>query len=87
MWVRPVEIERHAKGPRLFVFGRRLHECHAGLALLVAVATALLFEASLWPSLICGAIAAWMIVKDYRDLRAATRDTASWSWWIHRVSA
>jgi lysyl-tRNA synthetase class 2 len=26
--VRPLTVERHALGPRLHVFGRRVHECH-----------------------------------------------------------
>lgn len=87
MFRSPIRIQRHAQGPRLFIFGLRLHECHAGLAILAAVVLALTLEAALLPSVLTGVIAGWMIVKDFRDLRAATRDTASWSWWIHRVTA
>ena len=40
-------IERHALGPRVHVLGRRVHECHLGLAL---AAVALRASSRAWPS-------------------------------------
>lgn len=84
-----IRIERHAKGPRLFIAGRRVHECHAGLVLL---ALALLMRVvhvgdERAPTGLVAGIAilgAYMTVKDARDFVPRWRDTASWSMGIHR---
>ena len=76
-------MEAHELGPRCYVFGLRVHECHLGLALLPVAA--LLWDAAGWAA---GAVAlflaAWLVVKDWRDLFPATRDTAAWSIGPHR---
>jgi lysyl-tRNA synthetase class 2 len=81
-----VQLERNPRGPRLYVLGRRTHECHLGLALLAADLAG--WAARLWPlSLWSGAviaIAAWMIAKDWRDLvPSRLRDTGTWHLGIH----
>jgi len=84
-----IRLERHEKGPRLFVAGRRLHECHAGVAVLgVAMLLHLLhFGDEQVPTGVVALIAilgAYMIIKDARDFVPRWRDTASWSVGIHR---
>lgn len=79
-----VTLERHALGPRLYVFGRRTHECHFGLAVAAAAIACAVVRA---PELLAaglGLLAAWLVVKDWRDLHPATRDTAAWSLGLHR---
>ncbi|HEX6713946.1 MAG TPA: phosphatidylglycerol lysyltransferase domain-containing protein [Thermoleophilaceae bacterium] len=73
-------IERHELGPRLYVFGRRIHEWHAGVAL---VPVALLSGGSIagWT---IGLIGAWLFIKDWNDLFPSRRDSAAWSVSPHR---
>lgn len=82
---RALRVERHPLGPRLHVLGRRVHECHLGLGLgaLAAIAFALGLGAPA-VSLLALALAAWLVAKDWRDLNPSTRDTAAWSWRLHR---
>jgi len=81
-----IRIERHRQGPRLFLFGARIHEVHLGLA--IAAATVLGAELGLWRySLRAGAVlalGAYMAVKDARDLLPSTRDTGAWRLGLHR---
>jgi lysyl-tRNA synthetase, class II len=81
---RVARVERHALGPRLFVLGRRLHECHLGLAALLAGGVLALAEMSAAPLAVLLATGAWLVVKDWRDLHPATRDTAMWRPGLHR---
>jgi lysyl-tRNA synthetase class 2 len=80
-----LRIERNPRGPRLFVLGRRIHECHAGLALLLVVSAGTLLHA--WPVSAWLGLAAlggvWMVVKDWRDLLPSLRDTGAWRLGIH----
>jgi lysyl-tRNA synthetase class 2 len=78
-----LQVERHELGPRLHVLGRRVHECHAGLVLMLLAPLLALAGATL-PSAALGAIALWLLAKDWRDLHPATRDTAAWSLGLHR---
>ena len=86
---RVVRIERHPLGPRLFVLGKRLHECHAGLALFVAWLVAAAVDAPVPHAAGVGTalLGAWLVVKDWRDLFPSTRDTAAWSVAPHRRPA
>ena len=80
-----VRIERNPRGPRLFVLGQRIHECHAGLTLLfVLLAGQLLhgWPASAWLGL-AAAAAVWLVVKDWRDLVPSLRDTGAWRLGVH----
>ena len=65
------------------MLGARVHECHLGLALLPLAAV--LWDVAGWVSgAVALAFALWMLVKDWRDLFPATRDTAAWSIGPHR---
>ncbi len=79
-----LRIERHNLGPRLYVLGRRVHECHAGLALALAALAPLIlgFERRLAVTLL--AIGAWLVWKDWHDLLPGTRDTTAWRLGVHR---
>ncbi len=82
---RVVRVERNVRGPRLFVCGRRVHECHVGLGLLSALLAGVLLR--LWPPsdelAVVAAVGAWMLVKDWRDLVPSLRDTGAWRLGIH----
>src|ERR1051325_3767811 len=73
-------VERHELGPRLYVLGRRVHECHAGIVI-AAIATGSLLAR--WPlpaplGLATLAIGAWLVWKDWHDLLPSKRDTTAW---------
>lgn len=79
-------IERHPLGPRVYVFGFRLHEWHLGVAVLIALGTGVgigVVHETLAPSLAAGA-GIWLIVKDWRDVGRLDRDTAAWRLGLHR---
>src|SRR5674476_148183 len=81
-----VQIERHSHGPRLYVLGVRVHECHLGIVLLagdLAGLLARLWALSLWSGLVALA-GGWMLLKDGRDLVPSLRDTGSWRLGVHR---
>jgi hypothetical protein len=81
-----VRIERHRYGPRLFVLGHRVHECAVGLALLAAALAATLAGlASHAHGAEAAAVAAWLVIKDWRDLFPSKRNTGRWSLLPHRV--
>src|SRR5205085_10199917 len=80
-----LRIERHQQGPRLYACGRRVHEWHCGVAVVAATAAMLALEAatiSLW-TLGAFVLGAWLIAKDWRDIPARSRDTASWRVGLH----
>jgi lysyl-tRNA synthetase class 2 len=78
-----VWVERHELGPRLYVAGRRVHEWHAGLALLASVAAIPPLHGSPagWTLAVIGA---WLVIKDWNDLFPSRRDTAAWRIRPHR---
>jgi lysyl-tRNA synthetase class 2 len=79
-------VERHQLGPRLYVLERRVHECHAGAALLLAGLLTFAFEIGL-PAAILGATVAagaWLIVKDWQDFLPSRRNGSAWRTGIHR---
>ncbi len=80
-----VRIERHRYGPRVYLLGHRVHECAVGLALLVAaLSVALAGVVSPAHSAEAAVVAAWLVIKDWRDLFESKRDTATWRLGIHR---
>jgi len=81
-----VRLERHPSGPRVHVLGRRIHEYHLGLSVAV-VATTVGALGKDRAALLLFLAAGWLVLKDWRDLFPALRDTASWRLWIHRVPA
>src|SRR5262249_58242358 len=80
-------LERHRLGPRVYLFGRRVHEWHLGVALGSAYLLGIGFHAIAATStealLVC-AVACWLVIKDWRDLVPGLRDTASWQLGLHR---
>lgn len=78
-----VELERHRLGPRIHVFGRRIHEYQCGFAVL-AFAPLAWFQGRPGLALASGA-GLWLVVKDWPDLFPATRDKASWRLGVHRL--
>ncbi len=80
-------VDRHELGPRLYVLGRRVHECHAGIGLAGAAALILIVGWPLPTPLVIASLAvgAWLLWKDWRDLFPRLRDTAAWSAGMHRV--
>lgn len=81
-----LRLERHRLGPRVHVLGRRIHEWHLGVAVIVLAIAGRL--TGLWSEeLPTGAIAAlgvYLVVKDWHDLAPSHRDTAAWTIGIHR---
>jgi hypothetical protein len=77
-----VRFERHALGPRGYLFGVRVHEWHLGLVAFAGglAATALGLRAG-WIPLLVGI---WLVAKDWHDLFPSRRDTAAWRLGIHR---
>jgi lysyl-tRNA synthetase class 2 len=82
--MRLVALERHELGPRLHVVGRRVHECHVGLVLAGMALLCLMASGAHVLTLTLALVSAWLLVKDWRDLHPATRDTAAWSVGLHR---
>jgi lysyl-tRNA synthetase class 2 len=78
-----VRIEKHDLGPRLYVAGYRVHEWHAGLAL-VAAALAIPPLRDSVAGWTIGLIGAWLFIKDWHDLFPSRRDTAAWRIAPHR---
>src|SRR2546421_3895368 len=81
-----LRVERHLLGPRICLFGVRLHEWPLGAALLLALVVGFVFgEVHDW--LTAGLTAAaglWLVAKDWRDLTPSRRDTGSWRLGLHR---
>jgi len=74
-----IRVERNPRGPRLFVVGRRVHECYVGLGLLLALVLgniAHMWALSPWVGL-AAVVGAWMVLKDWRDLVPSLRDTGA----------
>ena len=83
---RLIRVERHALGPRVYVFGRRVHEWHLGagiLAALVVAAQADGLTGGVGPYL-AATVGTWLVAKDWRDLTRSGRDTAAWRLGFHR---
>jgi lysyl-tRNA synthetase class 2 len=79
-------IERHTLGPRVYFLGRRWHDWHLGVVLLVALgigALAGLVHDS-FPAALVVLVGVWLIAKDWRDLTSHRRDTAAWRLGLHR---
>jgi lysyl-tRNA synthetase, class II len=84
-----LRFERHPFGPRVYLLRRRIHEYHLGLAILVALAAGSLLG---WVELGLGTVLAtlagvWLVVKDWRDIAPARRDSSTWQLGLHRRAA
>ena len=84
-----VRLERHPRGPRLYVGRVRVHEWQLGVGLLVLVLAGWLGD--LWPfaswTLLVAVASAYMVAKDWRDLVPSKRETGTWSIGFHRQLA
>jgi lysyl-tRNA synthetase class 2 len=81
-----IRLVRHKHGPRVFVFGRRVHEWHLGVATAGVALIGLLADAwrlTVWSGAALG-IAGWLVIKDWHDLFPHRRDTAAWRIGLHR---
>jgi hypothetical protein len=82
-----LRLERHRLGPRVYLFGLRIHEFLLGFAVLgVVIAGAI---ANVWDvthrTEVAAALGMWLVAKDWRDLFPSKRNKASWSLLPHRV--
>ena len=82
-----LRLERHELGPRVYLFGLRIHEFALGFAVLaVLLAFGLTDHWEMTKRFDAGVFAgSWLVVKDWRDLFPSKRNTASWSLLPHRV--
>ena len=80
-----LRFERHELGPRVYVFGLRIHEWHLGAAVVaVAVATGMTRWVGIVGTIVLGLVGVWLILKDWPDLTRSRRDTTGWRLWLHR---
>ncbi|HEX3454594.1 MAG TPA: phosphatidylglycerol lysyltransferase domain-containing protein [Gaiellaceae bacterium] len=80
-----ISLERHQLGPRVRVFGRRVHEWQLGVAVACLAASLRLANVVDDPgAALMGALAAWLVIKDWHDLFPSRRDTASWRPFLHK---
>ena len=83
---KPISLEWHHLGPRVFVFGTRIHEFALGFAIVgVVVGLAAAGTISFWgPYELVTLFGLWLIAKDSPDLFRSTRNTRSWRVGLHR---
>ncbi len=79
----PLRLERHRLGPRVYVFGARVHEYQLGFAI-TAGGLAGAGLAWAWTTVIT-LVGVVLVAKDWPDLFPATRDTARWRFGVHRL--
>src|SRR6476646_7417468 len=79
-----LRLERHPLGPRVYVLGRRIHEYQLGLALAAVALCEWLVVGRPQRAAAVALVAAWLVVKDWRDLLPARRDSAAWRPGLHR---
>ena len=80
-----LRVERHRLGVRVYLFRRRIHEWHLGLAVLTADALAgLLGALAPVPSLVIALVGVWLVAKDWPDLTRSGRDATAWRLGLHR---
>ena len=83
---RLVDIRRHHLGPRVYVGGVRVHECFAGLFTIMLLAAMEVTGHVGHPHFdaLVGAVAVWMIAKDWPDFFPSRRDTYAWNLGLHQ---
>ena len=80
-----LRIDRHRLGPRVYLLGARVHEWHLGAVLLLGLAVGALFHhvgdgVGTAVAVVAGI---WLVLKDWRDLHPAHRDTTAWRLGLH----
>jgi hypothetical protein len=82
-----LRLERHRLGPRVYLFGLRIHEFLLGFAVLAVLIAGGLTNA--WDlthrTEAVAFFGTWLVAKDWRDLFPSKRNKASWSLLPHRV--
>jgi len=82
-----LRLERHRLGPRVYLFGLRIHEFLLGFGVFAVLLGG--GVADVWDltrrTVAAALFGTWLIVKDWRDLFPSKRNTASWSLLPHRV--
>ena len=79
------ELERNPLGLRLHVFGRRAHEWHLGVLVILGFGVAGLAGAVRpTTALVALLLGLWLIAKDWPDLTGSGRDAAGWRLGLHR---
>jgi hypothetical protein len=81
-----LRLERHRLGPRVYLFGLRIHEFLLGfgvLAVLLAGGVADVWDLTRRTEA-AALVGTWLVGKDWRDLFPSKRNTASWSLLPHR---
>jgi len=82
-----LRLERHRLGPRVYLFGLRIHEFALGFAVLGALLIGGVADS--WDlsrgTFAATAAGSWLVIKDWRDLFPGMRNTAAWSFLPHRV--
>ena len=86
---KPVSIEWHQLGPRVYVLGRRVHEFALGFAIAgAAIGLAAAGVVSFWgPIELVVIFGLFLVVKDSPDLLPQTRNTRAWRLGVHRRAA
>src|SRR5438094_474789 len=80
-----LRIQRHRLGPRVYVLGRRVHEWQLGLAVGVGGLSGWGAGTLNGQAAAClVAAAAWLVIKDWRDVLPAQRDTTAWRIGVHK---
>ena len=82
-----LRLERHRLGPRVYLFGLRIHEVALGLAVLAVLLAGGIVD--VWDltrrTETALALGSWLVAKDWRDLFPSKRNTGSWGLLPHRV--
>ncbi len=82
-----LRLERHRLGPRVYLFGLRIHEFALGFAVLAALLLGGVTET--WEltraTIAATVLGSWLVAKDWRDLFPSKRNTAAWGLLPHRV--
>jgi lysyl-tRNA synthetase class 2 len=73
-----IRVEQHELGPRVYVFGQRVHEFALGLGILALLAAALTLDLVPLSDGIeaLALLGAWFVIKDWRDLIPRLRNTS-----------
>jgi hypothetical protein len=82
-----LRLERHRLGPRVYLFGLRIHEFALGFAVIAVLLVGGFVE--VWDltrrTEAAAVFGTWLIGKDWRDLFPSKRNTSAWSLLPHRV--
>ena len=82
-----LRVERHRLGPRVYLYGLRIHEFALGFGVLAVLLVG--GSTELWDltrrTEVAALFGTWLIGKDWRDLFPSKRNTSAWGFLPHRV--